>query len=74
MDAAVIESEALKLPEMERAILVDHLQSSLSHAEIPHLDAHLRESQDRFEAYQNGEIEDFDGHSLVSSLRSKLSL
>jgi len=38
MDAITIESEALKSPETQRAILVDHLQKSLSTSRIIHLE------------------------------------
>lgn len=72
MDAAVIESEALKLPEIERAILVDHLQASLSVSRVTHLEDHLEESRSRFEAYKRGEIESVDGSEFVSGLRSRL--
>jgi len=73
MDAAVIESEALKLPEAQRAILVDHLQASLSLSRISHLEAHLEESRSRFDAFKKGEIAAIDGGDFVDSLRAKLS-
>lgn len=73
MDVAVIESEALKLPEVERAILVDHLQASLTRSRIPHLDDHLEESRSRFEAFKRGEIDAVDGSDFVARLRSELS-
>lgn len=71
MDPAVIEAEALKLPEIERAILVDHLQASLSRSRIPYLQEHLEESRTRYSAYERGETEALDGPDFVTSLRSK---
>lgn len=73
MDAITIESEALKLPESQRAILVDHLQESLSTSRIQYLNEHLSESKSRFEAYKKGEIKSLDGEEFIASLRSKLS-
>ncbi len=72
MDAITIESEALKLPEAQRAILVDHLQESLSNKRVTYLDEHLEESKSRFEAYRRGEILAVDGQELIADLRTKL--
>lgn len=73
MDAVIIESEALKLPETERAILIDHLQESLSTSKTTYLDEHLEEAHDRYEAYQRGEISTVDGKEVVSELKKKLA-
>ena len=72
MDAVVIESEALKLPEIERAILVDRLQASLSQSQITYLEDHLEESRSRYEAYKKGEIDAVDGRDFVADLRTKI--
>ena len=72
MEAAIIESEALKLPEMELAILVERLQEKLSTRRINFLDEHLSESRERFDAFKSGEISSVDGKSFVSQLRNKL--
>ena len=72
MEAAIIEAEAMKLPEMELAILVERLQEKLSTRHISFLDEHLSESKDRFDAYKSGEISSVDGKSFVSQLRHKL--
>ena len=72
MEAAILEAEALKLPEYERALLVDHLQQSLSGCVIPYLEEHLAESKDRFEAHQSGAAVALDGDLAVSAIRSRL--
>ena len=72
MDMAVVEAEALKLSEEERALLVDHLQQSLSSSKITYLDEHLAESQSRFRAYRDGEIEALKGREFVNDLRDRL--
>ncbi len=73
MDAITIESEALKLPETQRAILVDHLQESLSTSRVTHLAEHLEESKSRFESYKQGETQSIDGEEFIADLRSKIS-
>ncbi len=73
MDVAQIESQALKLPESKRAVLVDHLQASLSSRQISYLDEHISEAEDRLSAYKAGNIKSLDGASFVSSLRESLT-
>jgi len=73
MDAVIIESEALKLPDAERAMLIDHLQSSLSGTKIAQEEDHLKESRDRFDAYQAGNIKALGGEAVVSGIRERLS-
>ncbi len=72
MEAEVLESEAMKLPELERAILVDRLQESLSSSAISHIGEHLEEAKKRFEAYKSGDIEALDGDSVVNSILAKI--
>ncbi|NQX02126.1 addiction module protein [bacterium] len=72
MEAEILEAEALKLPEYERALLVDHLQQSLSGGTIQYLDEHLEESKARFEAYKSGAVIALDGDTAVSSIRARL--
>ena len=69
MDMAVVEAEALKLSEQDLAVLVDHLQESLSSSRITYLKEHVAESQSRYEAYQAGNIEAVDGQEMVNQLR-----
>ena len=72
-DVAVLEYEALKLPEAQRALLVDHLQASLTASQIVQLEDHLSESKSRFEAYQSGEIEAIDSDEVIAKLRAGLA-
>jgi len=72
MDVAIIESEAMKLPELELAILVERLQEKLATRRIKYIDEHLSESIDRFDAYKSGELTSVDGKSFVSQLREKI--
>jgi hypothetical protein len=73
MDIAQIESQALKLSESDRAVLVDHLQASLSSKKISYLEEHVSEAKDRLSAYRTGKVRSFDGASFVASLRNSLS-
>ena len=73
MDIAQIESQALKLSESDRAVLVDHLQASLSSKKVSYLDEHIAEAKDRLSAYRAGKTRSFDGASFVASLRNSLS-
>lgn len=73
MDAVMIETEAMKLPEAERAVVVDHLQESLSTSKITYLQEHLAESHSRYEAYKRGEIKAINGRDFIASLRAKLN-
>ena len=72
MEAAIIEAEAMKLPAMELAVLVERLQEKLSSRRISFLDEHLSESIARFGAYKSGEVSSVDGKSFVSQLRNNL--
>ncbi|MFD2277812.1 addiction module protein, partial [Rubritalea spongiae] len=59
--------------ESDRAVLVDHLQASLSSKKISYLDEHVTEAKDRLAAYRSGKTRSFDGASFVASLRNSLS-
>ena len=73
MDMAQIESQALQLSESDRAVLVDHLQASLSSKKISYLDEHVAEAKERLTAYKAGKSRTFDGASFVASLRGSIS-
>ena len=73
MDIAQIESQALKLSESDRAVLVDHLQASLSSKKISYLNEHVAEARDRLSAHRSGNTRSFDGAEFVASLRNSLS-
>ncbi len=61
------------LAESVRAVLVDHLQASLSSQQISYLNEHTSEAEDRISAYKEGNIKSLDGGYFVSSLRKSLT-
>jgi putative addiction module component (TIGR02574 family) len=71
MEAAMIEKEALRLPDVERAVLVDRLLESLSRRPAA-LDAvWIREADSRMEAFREGQIEAVSGVEAMTDLRRK---
>ncbi len=73
MDAAIIESEALKLSEAERAVLADRLLASLSPVSGNLKAAWIRESDSRMEAFRKGTLEAVDGPATLRTLRERFS-
>ena len=71
MDAAVLEKEALLLPERERAVLVDRLLESLSRKSSELEAAWIREADRRLEAFGKGQIGTISGHEAMSELRAR---
>ena len=72
-DIALVEAEAMKLSEQDRAVLVDHLQASLSSKKITYLDEHIHEANERLTAYHSGDVIAVDGREFLSSLKTRLS-
>ena len=73
MDVAILEKEALLLPEHARAILADRLIESISPRPSSLLDAWIAESESRLDAFERGEIEAIDGQEALKALRNSLS-
>ena len=71
MDAAILEKEALLLPDTERAILVDRLLASLSSTATTLHAAWSQEADARMTAFCNGEIQAVDGPQAMAELRSR---
>ncbi|MEX2581189.1 MAG: addiction module protein [Verrucomicrobiales bacterium] len=71
MDAAIIEKEALRLSEAERALLADRLLLSLSKVSEELKNAWVSEANDRMSAFRNGEIEAVDGPVAMADLRAR---
>jgi putative addiction module component (TIGR02574 family) len=70
MDQAILEHEALKLPPPERAVLVEALLGSLDDEATRQTEAaSAREAEDRYQAYQRGEIQALDGPAVLQELR-----
>lgn len=72
MEAAVIEHEALRLPEAQRALLADRLLQSLGSENEAVTAAWAAEAERRFDAWQRGEIQDVDGTGAVNRIRRSL--
>lgn len=69
MEAVIIEKEALRLSDGERAVLADRLLESLSRRP-PSLDeAWLREADERMAAWREGKIEAVSGPEALAELR-----
>ena len=73
MDSAIIEKEALQLPDAERAILAERLLSSLSQTSQEIRDAWIRESDERLAAFRRGDIEALDGASAIAGFKKRFS-
>ena len=71
MDAAILEKEALLLPDRERAVLVDRLLESLSRRSSELEAAWIREADRRLDAFRKGQIEAVSGPEAVSELRAR---
>ena len=72
MDQAILEREALKLPPYERAALVEALLGSLDDEAARQTEAaNAREAEDRYQAYQRGEIQASDGPGVLAELRQR---
>ncbi|WP_353568535.1 addiction module protein [Haloferula sargassicola] len=71
MDTAILQKEALLLPEKDRALLADRLLASLT-LTSPDLEAAwIRESSDRLQAFQGGEISSVDGPAALADLKAR---
>ncbi len=71
MDAAILEKEALLLPDRERAVLVDRLLVSLSDGSSGLEGAWIREADDRVDAFRAGLIEAIPGSEAMTGLRKR---
>lgn len=69
MDLAIIEQEALKLSDSERAVLVDHLLNTLGSAHASIMDAWAKEGAQRLDAFISGKTGSADGAEFIQSLR-----
>ncbi len=73
MDAALIEKQALLLPETERALLVERLMESISPCPSALRKAWIREADQRMRAFREGEITAVDGPQALAELRAQFS-
>jgi putative addiction module component (TIGR02574 family) len=69
MDSAILANEALKLPPLERAQIIDALWRSLDPVEQDSVDrAWLLESKDRLAAYRAGQLPDIEGSEVLQAI------
>ena len=69
MDAAIIENNALKLDEFQRALLADRLLDSIIPIPRNLSESWIEESENRLKAYQSGEISAVDGPQAMAELK-----
>ena len=72
MEAVLIEKEGLRLILNERALLADHFLQTLVNENDNVMKAWIDEAERCRGLYINGEIEAFDGKSVVEYLRKGL--
>ena len=73
MDAAILEKEALLLPESVRAVLAERLLESITPLPVALRSAWVREADERIRAFRDGEIIAVDGPQALAELRSRFS-
>jgi len=72
MELVLIEKEAMKLPLVERALLVDRLLQTLDAEKDLSIKAWTEVTEKRLEKFRAGEMEAFDGQAVIESLRKEL--
>jgi putative addiction module component (TIGR02574 family) len=73
MDSMILASEALKLPALERAQIIDTLWRSLDPAEQTAIDqGWLAESRDRLDAYREGKLKPLEGEQALRDIEAGL--
>jgi len=73
MDSVILASEALKLPALERAQIIDALWRSLDPAEQASIDqSWLAESRDRLRAYRKGNLKPLEGEETLREIEAGL--
>jgi len=74
MDSAILAKEALKLPPLERAQIIDALWRSLDPAEQESIDRDwLLESQDRLAAFRAGQLIAIDGEEALRAIKNEFT-
>jgi hypothetical protein len=72
MESVLIEKEAMKLPLIERALLVDRLWQTLDAEKDLSIKAWTEVTEKRLDKFRAGEMEAFDGQAVIDSLRKEL--
>lgn len=73
MVAAMLEEEALLLPDMERALLAERLLESISPGSPEVREAWVREADERMRAFREGKIAAVDGPQAMAELCARFS-
>lgn len=72
MESVLIEKEAMKLPLVERALLVDRLLQTLDADMDSSIKAWTEVTEKRLEKFRSGKMEALDGQAVIESLRKEL--
>lgn len=72
MESVLIEKEAMKLPLVERALLVDRLLQTLDADMDSSIKAWTEVTEKRLEKFRSGKLKVFDGQAVIESLRKEL--
>jgi putative addiction module component (TIGR02574 family) len=73
MDSVILATEALKLPALERAQIIDALWRSLDPAEQTAIDqGWLAECSDRLDAYREGKLKPLEGEETLREIEAGL--
>ncbi len=73
MDPVIIETQALRLPESQRALLADRLLGSISGIAPETMEAWVREADDRMKAFRDGKLATVDGPQALAELRRRFT-
>ena len=71
MDAAIIENNAMKLDEFQRALLADRLLDSIIPIPRNLSESWIKESENRLKAYQAKDISAVDGPQVIAELSER---
>ena len=71
MDVAIIENNALKLDEFQRALLADRLLDSIIPISKNLRQSWIEESENRLKAYQAKDISAVDGPQVIAELSER---
>lgn len=72
MDSIILEKEAMKLSEGDRALLADRLLQSVTHTPDSLTKAWIDESADRLQAYRDGRLDSIEGQEALRLIRDQV--
>ena len=72
MEPAIIEHEVLKLPLVERAVLIDRLLQTLDIKLVKNMTVWAEVAEKRMELFRSGKIAALDHEAVVETLRHEL--